>query len=57
MEIPQSKAYEIVGQQQIEIVVLREHIKMLQSHQCEPCERQHVDDALAGEEAGNAKED
>lgn len=30
MEIPQSKAYEIVGQQQIEIVVLREHIRLLQ---------------------------
>lgn len=30
MEIPQSKAYEIVGQQQVEIVVLREHVRLLQ---------------------------
>ena len=30
MEIPATKAYEIVGQQQIEIVILREQVRLLQ---------------------------
>lgn len=29
MEIPQSKAYEIVGQQQVEIVILREQVRAM----------------------------
>lgn len=37
MEIPQGKALEIIGAQQIELVVLRERVALLQQHRCEPC--------------------
>lgn len=42
MEITQNKAFEIIGQQQMEIVILRERIGILTGHKCEPCDREHV---------------
>lgn len=42
MEIPQSKALELIGAQQIEITILRERIGILSQHQCEPCGLEHV---------------
>lgn len=44
MEIPQNKAFEVIGAQQVEIVVLREHIGMLQGHKCAPCGLEHTND-------------
>jgi hypothetical protein len=37
-QIPLAKAFEIIGQQQIELVVLQERLAILQAHQCEPCQ-------------------
>lgn len=44
MEVTQNKAFEIIGQQQMELVVLRERLRLLADHQCAPCGREHSDD-------------
>ena len=37
MEVPQTKALELIGAQQMEITVLREALKLSREHRCEPC--------------------
>lgn len=37
MEVPQTKALEIIGAQQIEIAVLRDALNLSRQHRCEPC--------------------
>lgn len=39
-QIPETKAFELIGKQQLEIALLRERLGILQQHQCAVCVRE-----------------
>lgn len=51
MEIPQNKALELIGAQQIEITILREALALARQHRCEPCSDSCCNAQDAAEEA------